>query len=537
MSGPQRPGSAATGHPETTAAAIDVLEAGGNAMDAAMAAALTAVVCEPLLMGFGGGGLFTVRDGRTGKVEVLDCFSLFPGLEHGLEPREFTALSVDYGPTTQTFHAGAGSVAVPGIAAGLEAFHARWCTMSRERLSAYATHRARDGWLTTEATETVSTMLAPILSIGRDSAAVFAPGGAPLKRGVVVRSEKVAAALEDFAREGAAPFVSGRHAQSLVEAFGPPHGSLGLADLARFEVRFLEPVRVEYRGATLYVPPPPCAGGGLLAFGLLLMDRLGRKPSDPHWKARCLAAVMAATERARQGGFDADLLELGAVDALLDDGELDRYASELQIELQDESTELPPAGPPRGRVPGNTTHISTVDRHGNAVAFTASNGETCGSLWPSTGFTVNNFLGEEDIHPLGFHAGPAGAPFRTMMTPTLLVGEGGGVVAMGTGGSNRIRTAMLQVVSHLIDEGVDLEEAILRPRIHVEGATVQVEDLGQGEPYLRAVSGGGRELARFKGRHLYFGGVHTVGCRADGTIEAVGDPRRVGVGRVAEACE
>ena len=168
------------------------------------------------------------------------------------------------------------------------------------------------------------------------------------------------------------------------------------------------------------------------------------------------------------------------------------------------------------------------------MAFTSSNGETCGALWPSTGFTVNNFLGEEDIHPLGFHRGPAGAPFRTMMTPTLLVGEGGGVVAMGTGGSTRIRTAMLQVVSHLIDEGLSLADAIMRPRIHVEGQTVQVEDVGQGEDYMRTVCASGRQLARFSGRHLYFGGVHTVGCKADGTIEAVGDPRRVGVGRIAE---
>jgi gamma-glutamyltranspeptidase/glutathione hydrolase len=250
-----------------------------------------------------------------------------------------------------------------------------------------------------------------------------------------------------------------------------------------------------------------------------------------------MAAVMSATERARSRSFDANLLKPGSVEALLDEESLEYYAVEIRAELRQIPGELPPNGPPCGPIPGNTTHISTVDRYGNAVSFTSSNGETCGALWPSTGFTVNNFLGEEDIHPLGFHQGPPGAAFRTMMTPTLLVGESGGVVAMGTGGSNRIRTAMLQVVSHLIDEGIELEAAILSPRIHVEGDTVQVEDLGQGETYLRAVSGGGRQLARFEGRHLYFGGVHTVGCRADGTIEAVGDPRRVGVGRVAEACE
>ncbi len=503
-------------------------------MDAAMAAALTAVVCEPLLMGFGGGGLFTVRDGSTGKVEVLDCFSVFPGLEHGLEQREFTALSVDYGPTTQVFHSGAGAVAVPGVAAGLEAFHERWCTLPRERLAQHAVSRARHGWIATEATEVVATMLAPILRMTPGSEELFAPGGAPLSKGAIVASEKVACALEDFARDGAEPFVSGRHARSLVDAFGPPHGSLGMGDLENFEVRFLDALEIPYRGATLYVPPPPCAGGGLLAFGLLVMDRLGSKPDDPYWKPRCMAAVMSATERARRDGFDENLLKPGAVDELLSESNLQHYAEQLRAELSKSAGSIPPPGPPRGPIPGNTTHISTVDQQGNAVSFTSSNGETCGSLWPSTGFTVNNFLGEEDIHPLGFHRGPAGMPFRTMMTPSLLVGASGGVVAMGTGGSNRIRTAMLQVVSHLIDEGTDLEQAVMRPRIHVEGDTVQVEQLGQDEEYLRAVSSSAREVALFEGRHLYFGGVHSVGCRPDGTIEAVGDPRRVGVGRVAQ---
>ncbi len=526
-------GSAATGHPETTHAAIDALKAGGNAMDAALAAALTAAVCEPLLMGFGGGGVFTVRDGRSGTVEVLDCFSVFPGHGHGLEARNFTQLAVNYGPTTQFFHAGAGSVAVPSIAAGFEAFHQRWCTLPRERLAEHAITCARKGWTATKATEVVSTMLAPILRLGSCSAAVFAPDGMPLAEGATVRSEKVASALEDFAREGAAPFTCGHHARSLVETFGPPHGSLGLHDLEHYEVRFLEPLEVAYRGARLYLPPPPCAGGALVAFGLLLLDRLDEQSNDPHWRSRCLAAVMSATERVRHEGFDRDLFEPGTIERLLAPTTIDRYADELRTALRQQLAELPPKGAPLGPVPGNTTHISTVDKDGNAVAFTSSNGETCGLLWPSTGFPVNNFLGEDDIHPLGFHQGPVGSPLRTMMTPALLVGPGGGVIALGTGGSNRIRTAMLQVVSYLMDGAMSLEQAILQPRIHVEEQTIQVEVLDQGPDYLQAICGANRKLARFEGRHLYFGGVHSAGLKADGRIEAVGDPRRVGVGKTA----
>lgn len=154
-------------------------------------------------------------------------------------------------------------------------------------------------------------------------------------------------------------------------------------------------------------------------------------------------------------------------------------------------------------------------------------------MWPGLDLPVNNFLGEDDIHPVGFHLGPAGAPFRTMMTPSLLVSDAGGVLALGTGGSNRIRTAMLQVVHRLVALGSTLEEAVMAPRIHLEGNAAQVEDLGQGLEYLHAVAGGTRRLERFEDRHLYFGGVHSAALRKDGTLLAVGDPRRSGVGGVA----
>jgi gamma-glutamyltranspeptidase/glutathione hydrolase len=145
---------------------------------------------------------------------------------------------------------------------------------------------------------------------------------------------------------------------------------------------------------------------------------------------------------------------------------------------------------------------------------------------------VNNFLGEGDIHPLGFHRGPAGSGFRTGMTPAILVDAEGGVMALGTGGSNRIRTAMLQVIRHITAGGMNVEAAVMAPRIHVEGDSVEVEDVGQ-EPHILAAASSGRQLARFEGRHLYFGGVHSARRRADGTFEAFGDPRRSGAGIIA----
>lgn len=523
-------GAAAAGHTATAAAAAEILAAGGNAMDAAVAAALTAGVCEPLLMGLGGGMIATIREGATGKVYVLDAFSPFPGLDHGLAQREFEAIRVEYGPTFQIFHAGRGATAVPTVAGGLELLHQRWGSLPLARLAAPAIRTAREGWMATAGTEVVAKMLQAITGVGPDSDGLFNPGGRHLREGDRVVMPAMADALEDFAREGAAPFVTGKHARALLAEFGPPRGSLGPTDLTAFQPVIARALAVPYRGATLYVPPPPCMGGALLAFGLELLDLVADGDTSPVEVGRCLAAVMAETERARAEGFDERMFEDGAVQHLLSEANLLSHRAHCLAAIErSRQGGVADEGVPVGAIPGNTTHQSIVDAAGNAVALTSSNGETCGSLWPGTQIPVNNFLGEDDIHPLGFHLGPAGGRFRTMMTPSLLVEEDGGVLAMGTGGSNRIRTAMLQVVRHVVSGHEGLGAAIMEPRIHVEGGTVQVEDLGQGEAWLEAVSGGGeRALSTFPERHLYFGGVHTAARRGDGRFEAFGDPRRSG---------
>ena len=527
---PRSLGAVASGHTATTDTAVSTLEAGGNAVDAAVAAALAAAVCEPLLTGLGGGGLMTIRDGRSGEVTVVSFFSVFPGLDHGLSPRDFRALRVDYGPTHQTFHAGRGSAAVPGIAPGLEAVWRRWGSLPLERLAAPAVSLARDGWTATHGTQVVSTMLSAITNIGPRSDALFNPGGRPIREGDEVRSPALADALEDFGQQGAAPFVTGRHARALLADFGPPNGSLGPTDLSSLVPAFVPPLAVPVPGGgTLYLPPPPCSGGALLAFGLRLLALLP-EPADAIEHVALLASVQAATERARAEGWDERMFEPDAVDALLDPANLARHAADVAAEVPLRGRG--PDTPPKGAQPGNTTHLSVVDARGNAVSYTSSNGETCGFLWPGTDIPMNNFLGEDDIHPMGFHLGPAGAGFRTMMTPALLVADDGGIVALGTGGSNRIRTAMLQVTHRLLARGEPLLDAVMAPRIHVEGGTVQVEDIGLGRDWLAAASGG-RDLARFEDRHLYFGGVHCAARQADGTMMAVGDPRRSGVGGIA----
>ncbi len=497
-------------------------------MDALVAAALAATVCEPLLTGFGGGGLINWRSADGSEAVVFDFMSTFPGREHGLAPRDFQVLRVDYGPTQQLFHAGRGAAAVPTVAIGLDHAWKRFGTLPRADLAVPAAGFARRGSRCTGASGIVATMLRAITQLSPDSAALFAPGGVPLAEGDIVQSDLMADAVEAFGAEGAAPFVTGRYAQALVQAFGPPHGSLGLQDLAEYTVIEREPIVVRFHGSTLYAPPPPCLGGALLAFGMRLLGSLP-PPQDEVGIVAAFSAVMRETERARQAWFDAQAQEAGAVERLLGAESLRSHGEHLAAVLGGQGR-LPPAGPAPGAIPGNTTHISVVDSAGNACSYTSSNGESCGTLWPGMELPVNNFLGEDDINPNGFHRGPVGARMRTMMTPSLLVAEDGAVVALGTGGSNRIRTAMLQVVRHLVDGHLSLEDAVMAPRIHVEGAAIAVEETGLPTGVLEAAAAGGGTLSRFEGRHLYFGGVHCASRTADGRFEAMGDPRRSGCG-------
>jgi gamma-glutamyltranspeptidase/glutathione hydrolase len=191
--------------------------------------------------------------------------------------------------------------------------------------------------------------------------------------------------------------------------------------------------------------------------------------------------------------------------------------------------------PPENRL-GSTTHLSAIDEGGFAVSMTLTSGETCGHLLPGTGMLVNNLLGEEDLHPHGFHVDPPGTPLMTMMAPTLLR-RGERRIALGSGGSNRLRNAILQVLVGLVEHGVDVETAVGASRIHLEpisgaaggGFRAAFEDVGLKEGVADALLAAYPHApAVFSARHMYFGGVHAAIANGDGSFSGAGDPRRAG---------
>jgi gamma-glutamyltranspeptidase / glutathione hydrolase len=171
---------------------------------------------------------------------------------------------------------------------------------------------------------------------------------------------------------------------------------------------------------------------------------------------------------------------------------------------------------------GSTTHISVIDRDGLACSTTCTNGEGSGVVVPGTGIHLNNVMGEEDLNPLGFHLHPAGRRLPSMMAPSIVLRDGEVELVLGSAGSNRIRSALLQTIVGVVDHGLPAQEAVDAPRVHFEDGTLFAE------PGIELEELDDRRVVRFAARNLFFGGVQAA-LRRDGALSGAGDPRRGGV--------
>ncbi len=485
-------GIVAAGHPQTAEAGAAVLRAGGNAVDAAVAAMLASWTAEPLLTGPGAGGYLLVA-GAGETPTLLDFFVAAPGrgAEPARAPAAMLAVDVSFGDATQVFNVGPASVGAYGTPAGVCAAIERWGTMELAELCAPAAALARTGVVLNAQQAYVFALLDGILRSTPEAAALFAPAGRVLLEGERFASEELAATIELLGKEGAAPFYRGAVAAAVVDWLAPCGGLLTRDDLADYEAVAREPVAASYRGRAVLTNPPPSAGGTLLALALSLLDRTDGPPSE-----RELVAVMERVQAERTPELAAGLGEPGFARRFLD--------SRL----------------------GSTTHISVLDGEGRACAVTCTNGEGSGVVVPGTGIHLNNIMGEEDLNPLGFHAFPPGRRMPSMMAPTVVLGADGVELALGSAGSNRIRSAILQTIVGVVDRGLTAGAAVDAPRLHFEQGTVYAEpgiDLG-------ALTAAGRAVAPFRAPNLFFGGVQAVERDPrTGASSGAGDPRRGGV--------
>jgi gamma-glutamyltranspeptidase/glutathione hydrolase len=514
-------GVVAAGHPLTAEAGAEVLRAGGNAVDAAVAAVLASFAVESPLTGFGAGGFMMV--GRDEETVLIDFFVAAPGIDGIERGTELVPVPVHFdAETVQTFYVGPASCGVPGTAAGLELALRRFGSAPLADLAAAAVRLARGGAPVNAEQGYILDILWPIHERLPECRALYAPHGRPLGEGDVFRFAELAEALERFGAEGAEPFYRGEVAAALSGYVAERGGTLGASDLAAYEAIERRPIRAPFRGAEVLTNPPPSSGGILIAYTLGLLERLGER-SGPEQ----LVAAMGAANAVRDEAFAEALYgdELHA--ALLDPAALDRAAAAARRE--------PPSGATRsapGDRLGSTTHISALDGDGMCASVTCSNGSGSGVLVPGTGVILNNMLGEEDLNPLGFHAIAPGRRVPSMMAPTLVRREGEIELGLGSAGSNRIRSAIVQTVVRAVEQGMSAGEAVRAPRLHFEGGIVQAEP-GIEEEALARIEARGVPVLRRPRINLFFGGVQAVareraGALGSGALSGGGDPRRGG---------
>ncbi len=488
MSVASRQAAVAAGDRQTRDAAVSVLRQGGNAVDAAIGAGFAAAVAEPGLTSLGGGGFLLARTPE-GNTELLDFFVDAPG--HGLPAGDlaphFSPVTIDFSGALQVFHAGFGSVAVPGVLSGYLAAHRELGRLPLRAVVGPAAALARAGAELSTTQATVLSLLRDILSLTPDAADLFLANGRPPLRGERLHNPTYADFLETLGQREPAGWHDLPEALPLIDSMRAHDGLLTMADLEAYRVAKREPTTATYRGARLTTNPPPSFGGSIVCRAL---SKLDAQASDDRPSA---AELVAALEQAT-----------------------------LEQKSQNHAAPTSSKG---------TTHVSVIDADGFIASMTTSNGSCSGVLVPGTGVQLNNMMGEADLHPDGFHGAEPGTRVASMMAPSLLDLPDGSVTALGSGGSERIRSALLQTVTRLVS-GDALEDAVSSPRVHFDGTTSQLEP-GVSDAVAAELETLG-PVQRWTTSSVYFGGVNAVRRHPDGRLEATGDSRRDGAGVVID---
>lgn len=504
-------GVVAADHALSAEAGAEMLRLGGNAFDAAVAAAWMSFVANSTIASAGGGGYFLAAP-ESGDVHFFDFFVDTPNRRYPLTNPDFYPVSVNFGDKSQEFHIGLASVATPGNVAGLFEVHDRFGLLPMATVCAPAVEAARKGVEIDMQARYQMEILAPILTASEEGRSIYAPSGALLQIGERWSIPDFADCLEYISRHGPREFYEGEIAGRIVRDSEERGGHLRESDFQAYRIRDRSPLRTVYRKYDLYTPPPPAPGGLLLAFILRLLNHLLLSPSD-YGTARhfdMLVNAMKLTETARQAHLSTQHSD---ADGLLSEKVMDKFRGLA-------------AGWSGGV--GNTVHISAADGDQNMALITTSAGEGCGYIVPGTGIMLNNMLGEEDLSPGGFHRWEPGMRMGSMMAPCMLSHRGRPVMGLGSAGSNRIRSAIAQSIMNYVDFALGFDEVVNAPRIHWERGHLDVEpgfDAGVIASLSRDPDEG---LILWKEQNMYFGGVQAVFIDDEGGLHGAADRRRSG---------
>ncbi len=512
---PYRGGVVATAHPAASHAALSMLDRGGNAVDAAIAAAFTLAVVDAAHSGLGGGGFALLYDARSGNAQALDFREVAPGkatramyLRNGkLDPK----LATD----------GALAIAVPGAVAGYFEALARSGTLGPQVVLAPAIRAARQGLVVTPMYQRLATRRLACLRSNPEAARIFlrpnadgVPDVPPI--GALIHQPQLASTLELLAKQGPRAFYRGSLARSIVSATQAGGGILTADDLAGYHVIAREPLTGTYRGHAVVTMPPPSAGGVSLlqVLGMTeLLEPSGDAYGDPESLHIYVEALRRAfADRAKYLG-DPAFVQI-PLEALTSSAHLKELLATFDRARATPSSALHPLPSSAERASErekHTTHLSVIDRAGNAVSLTTTINEGFGScvVAPGTGILLNDQMddfaaspGEPNLYGLVMgeaNAVAAGKRPASSMAPTIIFQRENSRRAMlvtGAAGGSTIPTSVIQIALHLIDHGLDLPRAVGHGRLHHQWLPdeIRIEPHAYDPATLKALQAKGHRL-------------------------------------------
>lgn len=524
-------------------AGLNILEAGGSAVDAAIAVSYTLGVVEPYTSGIGGGGFMTIYDAASGKVTMLDFREMAPSdatADMYLDDNGEIAYYADEdgnaftGVYSRLNRMGGLAVAVPGQVAGLEYALSNFGsgTFTRAELMADAISYAREGWLVTPTMYNSTQDEYKQIAGMEDIASYYLDEYKfPYDINATVINNDLADTLELIAQGGSDAFYSGPVAEAIADAVKQYGGLLTLEDLANYTVAVREPLVSTYRDYTIYALPPSSSGGTHLLEILNILENYDMSSLDVNNAE--YVHLFAEAMKIAFADKDAYMADTAFAEVPLEELTSKEYAAARAAQFSDGNGSYD-AGELH-QEHGSTTSFSVVDAKGNMVTCTQTIGDFYGSkvAVAGYGFILNDEMYDFDTDPESVNCAEGGKRPLSSMAPTVvLYPDGSPYVTIGTPGGTRIFSVIAQVIERMIDFDLDIQQAIEAVRIfNSDAESLAYESEGAyplSDEDLAALEGSGYVLNPKDKYDLYFGGVQGIAIMKDGTIRAGADPRRSG---------
>jgi len=467
-------GVVASNHPLASAAGIEMLGRGGNAVDAAVATLFALTVVEPMMVSIFGGGFFTIRT-ASGAVVTLDNFAQCP---RSATETMFTPVpgSTDFAAVGDENRIGHKAVGVPGTLAGAAEALARFGRLPLATALAPAIRYAAEGFPASPYLVNAITENAAPLSRFPASASVFLPGDAPPKPGATITRADYAETLRAIATGGPDALYRGPIGEMVAADMAANGGLITMADLDGYRVIEREPVRGMYRGHEIVSMGPTSAGGTHLVQMLGILSGFDLAASG-FGTARTMhliaeALKIAFADWARYMGDPA------LVDVPVQWLTSAAYADERRCQINPDHAGTYAAGVAHRSESANTTHLTVADAEGNVVTTTQTLNRLFGSkvTAPGTGMLLNDLMSNMNPAPGTANSIVGGKRILSSMTPTLVLRDGAPRFALGTPGGRMIFGAVFQGILNVLDHGMTLQEAVEAPRVWTEGGPLLVED-------------------------------------------------------------